>query len=57
MKRQVIPLEDLIEVFEQELGHVLEEVDPPGLGRPPVYPAKALFRCWSELAYCGLGSL
>jgi hypothetical protein len=30
MDRQVILSEDLIEVFKQELGHVLEAVDPPG---------------------------
>jgi hypothetical protein len=46
MKRQVILLEDLIDVFRQELGHVLEDVDEPGPGRPPVYPAKGLFLCW-----------
>jgi hypothetical protein len=46
MDRQVILLEDLIEVFEQELGHVLEERDPKGPGRPPVYPAEAMFLCW-----------
>jgi IS5 family transposase len=46
MKRQVILLEDLIDVFEQELGHVLEDVDSPGPGRPPVYPAKGMFLCW-----------
>ena len=46
MKRQVILLEDLIEVFKQELGHVLEDMDPPGPGRPPVYPAKAMFLSW-----------
>ena len=46
MKRQVILLEDLIDVFEQELGHVLETVDQRGPGRPPVYPAKAMFLCW-----------
>jgi DNA-binding Lrp family transcriptional regulator len=46
MKRQVILLEDLIDVFEQELGHVLEDVDPPSPGRPPTYPAKGMFLCW-----------
>jgi IS5 family transposase len=46
MERQVILLEDLIDVFEQELGHVLEEVDQPGPGRPPLYPAEAMFLCW-----------
>jgi len=46
MKRQVILLEDLIDVFGQELGHVLEEVDQRGPGRPPVYPAKGMFLCW-----------
>jgi IS5 family transposase len=46
MERQVILLEDLIDVFEQELGHVLETVDSPGPGRPPVYPAEAMFLCW-----------
>ena len=46
MERQVILLEDLIDVFEQELGHVLEDVDSPGSGRPPVYPAKGMFLCW-----------
>jgi hypothetical protein len=44
MERQVILLEDLIDVFEQELGHVFEAVNPPGPGRPPVYPATALFQ-------------
>jgi len=46
MKRQVILLEDLIDVFKQELGHILEDVDPPGPGRPPVYPANGMFLCW-----------
>jgi hypothetical protein len=46
MNRQVILLEDLIEVFKQELGYVLEDVDPPGPGRPPVYPANGMFLCW-----------
>jgi IS5 family transposase len=46
MERQVILLEDLIEVFKDELGHVLEDVDSPGPGRPPVYPAEAMFLCW-----------
>jgi len=46
MKRQVILLEDLIDVFVQELGHVLEDVDSPGPGRPPVYQAKGMFLCW-----------
>jgi hypothetical protein len=46
MKRQVILLEDLIDIFRQELGHVLEDVDPPGPGRPPVYPANGMFLCW-----------
>jgi IS5 family transposase len=46
MKRQVILLEDLIDVFEQELGHVLEDVDQPSPGRPPIYPAKGMFLCW-----------
>jgi hypothetical protein len=46
MKRQVILLEDLIDVFGQELGHVLEDVDHQGPGRPPVYPAKAMFLSW-----------
>ncbi len=46
MKRQVILLEDLIDVFGQELGHVLEDVDSPGPGRPPIYPAKGMFLCW-----------
>ena len=49
MKRQVILLKDLINVFMQELGHVLAAVDPPGPGRPPVYPAEALFLCWVRL--------
>jgi hypothetical protein len=46
MKRQVILLEDLIDVFGRELGHVLEDVDHQGPGRPPVYPAKAMFLSW-----------
>ena len=46
MERQVILLEDLIDVFKQELGHILKEVDPPGPGRPPIYPAKGMFLCW-----------
>ena len=46
MERQVILLEDLIDVFRQELGHVLEDVDGRGPGRPPVYPAKGMFLCW-----------
>jgi len=46
MERQVILLEDLIDVFRQELGHVLETVDQRGPGRPPVYPAKGMFLCW-----------
>jgi IS5 family transposase len=46
MKRQIILLEDLIDVFEQELGHVLDDVDQPGPGRPPVYPAKGMFLSW-----------
>lgn len=33
MERQVILLEELIEVVEQELGHVLAEVDQRGPGR------------------------
>jgi len=45
MERQVILLEDLIDVFRQELGHVLENVDKPGPRRPPVYPAKGMFLC------------
>jgi transposase len=53
MKRQVILLEDLIDVFVQELGHVLEDVDPPGPGRPPVYPAKGMFLSWLFL-YLGV---
>ena len=53
MKRQVILLKDLINVFMQELGHVLAAVDPPGPGRPPVYPAEALFLCW-VLLYRGV---
>ena len=39
-------LEDLIDVFRQELGHVLEGVDQPGPGRPPVYTANGMFFCW-----------
>lgn len=39
-------LEDLIDVFRQELGHVLEGVDQPGPGRPPVYTANGMFLCW-----------
>ena len=39
-------MEDLIDVFGEELGHVLEEVDSPGPGRPPIYPAKGMFLCW-----------
>jgi IS5 family transposase len=46
MEREVILLEDLIEVFRQELGHVLEDVDGRGPGRPPLYPAKGMFLCW-----------
>jgi len=46
MKRQVILLEDLIDVFKQELSPILENVDPPGPGRPPVYPANGMFLCW-----------
>ena len=46
MERQVILLEDLIDVFRQELGHVLEDVDGRGPGRPPVYPANGMFLCW-----------
>jgi hypothetical protein len=46
MDRQVIQLEDLIHVFTEELSHVLEEVDKPGPGRPPIYPADAMFLCW-----------
>jgi hypothetical protein len=53
MERQVILLEDLIDVFRQELGHVFEAVDPPGPGRPPVYPAKGLFLGWLFL-YLGV---
>jgi len=46
MDRPVILLEDLIEVFTEELGHVLEEVDQPRPGRLPIYPAEAMFLCW-----------
>ena len=53
MERQVVLLEDLIEVFRQELGHVLEDVDQPGPGRPPVYPADGMFLCWL-LLYLGI---
>ena len=53
MKRQVIPLEDLIAVFEQELGHVFEAVNPKGPGRPPIYPATGLFLGWLFL-YLGV---
>ena len=53
MERQVILLEDLIEVFEQELGHVFEAVEPKGPGRPPVYPATGLFLGWLFL-YLGV---
>jgi len=56
MERQVILLEDLIDVFRQELGHVLEDVDQPGPGRPPVYPAEAMFLCWILLYLKAAGS-
>ncbi len=46
MKRQVILLEDLIDVFRQELDHILEDLDQQGPGRPPVYPANSMFLCW-----------
>lgn len=46
MNRQVILLEDLIDVFRQELGHILEDVDSPGPGRSPVYQANGMFLCW-----------
>jgi len=46
MGRQIILLEDLIDVFVGELGHVLEEKAPLGHGKPPVYPAKGLFLYW-----------
>lgn len=46
MERQVILLEDLIDVFAEELGHVMEAVDQPGPGRPPVYPADGMFLSW-----------
>ena len=39
-------MEDLIDVFREELGHVLDDVDQPGPGRPPIYPAEAMFLCW-----------
>ena len=39
-------MEDLIDVFKQELGRILENVDPPGPGRPPIYPAKGMFLSW-----------
>ena len=45
MKRQVIMLEDLIDVFRQELGHVLENVDQRSPGWSPVYTAKGMFLC------------
>jgi hypothetical protein len=35
MDRQVVPLEDLMEGFMEDLDHALEDVDPPGSGRPP----------------------
>jgi hypothetical protein len=35
MERQVILLEDLIDVFGQERGQVLKDVDQWGQGRPP----------------------
>jgi len=43
MERQINLLEALIDVFRQELGRVLEDVDPPSPVRPPVYPTKAMF--------------
>ena len=46
MDRQVVLLEDLLEVFMEELGHILEEVYQPDPGRPPVYPAETMFLCW-----------
>jgi len=39
-------LEDLVDVFRVELGHVLEDMDQSGPGRPPVYPADGMFLCW-----------
>ena len=53
MKRQVILLEDLIAVFEQELGHVFEAVDPKRPGWPPIYLATGLFFGWLFL-YLGV---
>ena len=53
MERQVILLWDLIDVFREELGHVLDAVDSPGPGRPPVYPAEGMFLLWL-LMYLGI---
>ena len=53
MERQVILLEDLIDVFTEELGYVLEDVDQPGPGRPPFYAAEGMFLCWL-LLYLGI---
>jgi len=53
MERQVILLGDLIDVFAEELGHVLKVVDQPGPGRPPVYPAEGMFLSWL-LIYLGV---
>jgi len=53
MERQVILLEDLIDVFAEELGSVLRAVDQPGPGRPPVYAAEGMFLCWL-LLYLGI---
>ena len=46
MNRQVILLEDLVDVFRVELGHVLEDTDSSRPGRPPVYPARGMFLSW-----------
>ena len=51
MERQVILLGDLIDVFREELGYVLDAVDSPG--RPPVYPAEGMFLSWL-LMYLGI---
>jgi hypothetical protein len=45
MKRQVILLKDLIDIFKQELSPILENMDPPSLKKPPVYPANSNFFC------------
>lgn len=52
MERQVILLGDLIDVFAEELGHVLEAVDQPGPGSIDRFPnTKYGSGCLLEIIY------